>query len=286
MTYTYNKPKGVTYTQMAIKIDDMAYSDSCDDELLFEYLYHLSFMLAYKAKYFKYANQYDEFALYLASNAFLRLKNKKQYMLDADGMPIMSKIKSILNYLKKILYPKKVEFEQENYIQNPVDQKEECIGLLPGYTFANKLSDSADALFKVEFQCCLRDIDKTVRNTLKSIPYKYRSTEWYNIYISVMLSFLNSFILSRKDIDSLVNAKYKINDYNKLLETYEHKGHDFIILFNLDKTMKQYIHILVKIIKKSIADDLSFITTTQLNSNDLSIPILKQELNNSYEGIS
>ena len=55
MTYTYTKPKGVTYTQMAIKIDDMAYSDSCDDELLFEYLYHLSFMLAYKAKYFKYA---------------------------------------------------------------------------------------------------------------------------------------------------------------------------------------------------------------------------------------
>lgn len=268
---------------MAIKIDDMAYSDNCNDELLFEYLYHLSVMLAYKAKYFKTSNQYDDFGLFLASSTFFRLKNPKQFILDDNGKPVMNQIKSILNYLKKVLYPRKVAFEQETYAQTEIELNEENIGLFPGYTFADKLSDSVDKIMKVEFQVCLGEIDKSIRNFLKSIPYRYKSVEWYNIYISVMLSFLNSFLLSKRERDQLENAKYKISDHNRILEMYEHKNMNFVVLFNLDTSMKQYIYILVKLIKKSIADDLSFMLHSEVNSSRLSMPMLKKELNCYYE---
>lgn len=263
---------------MAMWIDDVAYSDNCNDELLFEYLYHLSVMLAYKARYFNEYQLYDEFGLFLASSAFFRLKNPKQFTPNKNNEITMTPVKSILNYLKSIIYPRKVEFEQEVYAQTDVKLNEENIGLFPGYTFANKLSDSVDELVKVDFRCCLDGIDKSIRNTVKMIPYKYKSEEWYNIYVSVLLSFMNSFLLSRKEKLAIINAKYKIKDYNKLLESYEHKNKDFVILFNLDNNMKQYIYILVKLAKKSIATDLSSMLHSEVNSSKLSLPLLKKEL--------
>ena len=37
----YKKPKGVKYTDMAIYVDKHVYEDDCDDEMIFQYLYHL-----------------------------------------------------------------------------------------------------------------------------------------------------------------------------------------------------------------------------------------------------
>ena len=47
----YNKPKSLSYTDICIWIDNNAYADSCDDEKLFEYLYYLTGMLAWKRKF-------------------------------------------------------------------------------------------------------------------------------------------------------------------------------------------------------------------------------------------
>ena len=78
----YEKPKDVTYTQMAIYIDQHAYDENQSEEkdnLIFEYLYHLIEMLAYKAKFFTRNQYYNDFALYVASSVFMRLKNPKQF---------------------------------------------------------------------------------------------------------------------------------------------------------------------------------------------------------------
>ena len=78
MTY-YKKPNNVTYTQMCIWIDANAYKEDCNEELLFEYLYHISRMLAYKRRFFDRADYYDDFAIFMATRIFMRLKNKKQF---------------------------------------------------------------------------------------------------------------------------------------------------------------------------------------------------------------
>ena len=64
----YSKPKDVTYTGMAIFIDNhpLFNVDIIDPELenkIFEYLYHLSYMLAVKKCFFEKAKDYDDFSL-------------------------------------------------------------------------------------------------------------------------------------------------------------------------------------------------------------------------------
>lgn len=265
---------------MAIAIDKMAYSEDCDDELLFEYLYHLSMMLAAKACYFKSAKHYDDFAIFMASSAYFRLRNPKQYIYDADGNPKMTKLKSILNYLKVILYPRKVAFEQENYAQTDIILKEDENLVYVGHTFANRLSDSVDDLVKVDFKCCLEDCCKTIKQFLKKIPYKYGTSEWNNIYISCLLSFLNSIIISKDDLDRLGSAKYNINDHFLLLREYDRlRDSDYVILFHLDNNMKDYIRILVSEIKHLIAKDLSESLHTEVNTSNMTYPMIKAEIN-------
>ena len=267
---------------MAIAIDKMAYSDDCDDELLFEYLYHLSLMLAAKACYFKSAKHYDDFAIFMASSAYFRLRNPKQYIYNSDGQPKMTKIKSILNYLKVILYPRKVAFEQQNYAQTEITINEDENLMYVGHTFANKISNSVDGLMKVEFDCCLGDCCNTIREFLKKIPYKYKSAEWYNIYLSCLLSFLNSITLSIEDKKRLRNAKYMINDHSLLMRMYNKQQHeDFVILYHLDDSTKDYIRILVMEIKHIIAKDLSELLHTEVDTDSMSYPMILSEINGS-----
>lgn len=266
---------------MAIAIDKMAYSDNCDDNLLFQYLYHLSVMLASKAKYFKTAEQYDEFGIFLASSAYFRLKNPKQNELLPNRTYKMTKIKSILNYLKVILYPRKVAFEQLNYSQVNTKYTSDNVDPLSGYTFVDHLSDSAVELQKVDFRCCLGNIPQTIREFLKKIPYKYESIVWYNIYVSCLLSFLNCITLTNHDKNKLQKAIYNQNDHSILINMLEKQSDDFVILYKLDDSMKDYIRILVMQLKKLIAKDLSGIIHESIDANSvIRNCIINNELNN------
>lgn len=267
---------------MAIAIDNMAYSDDCDDELLFEYLYHLSMMLAVKARYFNSAKYYDDFAIFLATSAYFRIKNPKQFTLNEFGNPKMEKLKSILNYLKAVLYPRKVAFEQQNYAQTEVKLEEDNDLLYVGHTLANKISNSVDDLSQVEFRYCLGDCCDSIKEFLKEIPYKYKSAEWYNIYFSCLLSFLNLITLSNNDKERLHNAKYRINDHSLILEIYNRQHYeDFVILYHLDDDMKDYIRILVMQIKHILAKDLSEIIHTNIDSLSVSYSMVLSEINGS-----
>ena len=59
----YQKPKDVTYTEMCMYIDDNVYKDNFDERLVYEYIYHIVYMLAKKAQYFKKNSYYDDFAI-------------------------------------------------------------------------------------------------------------------------------------------------------------------------------------------------------------------------------
>lgn len=50
---SYRKPGDVSYTDMAIYIDNHIYTGHYDETLVFKYIYFLVFMLARKAQYFK-----------------------------------------------------------------------------------------------------------------------------------------------------------------------------------------------------------------------------------------
>lgn len=150
-----------------------------EDNLIFEYLYHLSKMLAFKSKFFNKNQYYEDFAIYLATDVYFRIKNPKQFEIDEiKGAPKLSKIKSSLNYLKSVLYPRKIAFEQNAYSQvmsKPADS--DIVEYYPGYSFSDMLSDSVDDMSIANFNLYLGDLGKTARAFLSNIPYKIDSVE-------------------------------------------------------------------------------------------------------------
>ena len=89
------------YTDMCIYIDKNVYRDDLTEDetnTIFEYLFHIAKMLAYKAKYFNKAEYYDDFALYFASSVYFRLTNKKQFEIEPEtNEPKLTQVKSVLN---------------------------------------------------------------------------------------------------------------------------------------------------------------------------------------------
>lgn len=249
---TYRKPVGITYTQMAMWIDEHAYLTEKDDEQLYQYLYHLSLMLANQFGYFSKAEDYDQFALFSATRLFLRLNNQKQFELTADGAPKMKQIKSILNYIKKVLYPYKVDFDLEFNIED----KNISVIQTGVFDLGSHLVEEANLFDRMNFSFAIDGIASIVKAHLKKIPYKVNSPEWMNIYISCMLTLLDSITLSNYQIREFKKLK---NQKQEILENlYTELRYSEPILFHLDKSMSNYIRVLVNELRHVLAAEIGW----------------------------
>lgn len=277
----YKKPHGMTYTDMCIWIDNNAYREDLTDNeknTIFEYLYHLAKMLAIKGKFFNKSHYYEDFAIYMASELFMRLFNPKQFELDRDGNPRLTKIKSILNYMKGIISHRKIVFEAEHYSQI-MSQDEINIDEQPEYTFQSILQDSIDELELVEFDSCLRDACKTIKNFLRKTPYKDNKLLSHNIYISCLLSFLNSITLSHEDMERIKSIKTASVADTYIDNCFEKENKNFTVLYHLPQDMNNYIHVLTKEAKHAVAKDLSIDCHTEITSNTGLQSLTLHELN-------
>lgn len=278
---TFKKPKNISYTEMAIWIDENAYLPDCDDSKLFEYLYHLVEMLAYKRAFFKSTAIYDEFSIITATRIYYRLRNKDQFVLLEDGTPKLTQVKSILNYIKKTIYLLKVKYEQEAYSQaNPYtleDQEKnaeiQANILIDNYKYSKK------QLTQVEVDDYISSISKIIRDFLKKIPHKNNSDEFLNIYTSCLLSFLNLITLSNKNkkrFKSFLKA-HVLND-NYINSLYKEEQANYIILYHLDESMYDYINILVNEIKFIIINDILNMKNEYDNQNDLILDLIYKNI--------
>jgi hypothetical protein len=249
---TYSKPAGVSYTQMAIYIDQNIYSDKKDEEKLYTYLYHLAIMLATQGAYFSCAEEYDQFGLFSATRLYLRYTNQKQFETNDDGSPKMKKIKSCLNYIKRVIYPYKVDFDMEFNIEN----KNVDVIQLGGFDLGEHMIDQTSLFDSMSYSFTLGEISSIVRAHLKKIPYKTRSAEWMNIYTSCMLTLLNSMTLSNYQLKEF--RKLKLPKYETLERLYTQLRYEDPILFHLDPSMSTYIRVLVAELRHVIAAELSW----------------------------
>ena len=250
----YKKPKDISYTAMCIYIDNNIYSEY-DENLVYEYLYHLSKMLAIKHKYFHSAEDYDNFSLFAASTLFLRLTTDKD----------LPKVKSILNYIKSVIYPLKVDFQKSEYSQvvSKDSYREEL-----NYNFNSILSRNISSLDISDFGITMMEVGPTCRKFLSTIPYDKDSTIWMNIYISVMLTFLNSVTLrnkSKKRLQHLDDTHF-IKDYH-LDNFFADEREDEPILYHLPDHMKNYIDVLSRQLRNIVAKDLCDILQTKVHSD-------------------
>jgi hypothetical protein len=246
---TYNKPKNVSYTDMAIFFDKNIKKPSRNDNLLYEYLYHLIYMLANKARYFHDFQDYDEFAMYAAGKIYMRAINQ-----DKNEKPI----KSILNYIKAVIYPMKVDYQKETYdeIINPdVDER------INGERLKNNLHKPIQADYQQglmdEIYRQLDFLPKYIKEVVSESPYKNDPLVSRRLYISVLLSFLNGVTISNPGLQKLKRRELKSLEIdNTTIKMLEKEKVISTLLWRLDDSLTNYVEILTNKVRRKFGRDL------------------------------
>lgn len=245
---------------MCIHIDKITKRGNPTEEeinLIFEYLYHLAFMLAHKHKYFNKSQYYEDFAIYVATEILNRLfYNPKLTQYNEAGEPLLPPVKSVLNYLKSAIYGMKCAFEYLNYSQKitPIN----TTGFDYGSDINSKLKESLIYNIEAGIDIYLNTFSTEVYNIVhKSCPYKNDKVLMKNIYISCLLSVLNSVTFTQADLESIENTyslpESKFRYINRL---YKKNRDNCIILYNLPDSFYNYITVTVRRIFKQLREDI------------------------------
>jgi hypothetical protein len=248
----FEKPD-VRYVDMCIYIDEHIYNGDYDQETVYQYLFHIIMMLSIKRNYFNSKKLTEDFSIYAASNYYMRLLDERQF---EEKSPI-EPIRSILNYIRKTLYSVRREYVSKYMPEQEVSADIEYLNL-DSDAFDSYVSQKIDFMGKYEFGNYLESVAMIVKESLKSIPYKSNTPMWTNIYISCMLSLLNSVTLKNKDITRLNNFKRPNSLTDNLLnELYLNERYNSTILYHLDDNMYNYITVLTNKVRHKLAQELS-----------------------------
>lgn len=253
------KPKDVRYVDMCIYIDKKVKEGNPTEDdinLIFEYLYHLSFMLSHKHKYFNESHYYEEFATYLATEVLYRLfYNPKLNKVDENGDPVLRPIKSVLNYMKAIIYGRKCTFESMNYSQKITGDH---TGIDYNHNISHKLKESLIYNIKTCTDIYLDTFSEEVKNIVyTTCEYKNDKVLLKNIYISCMLSLTNSITFTEADLKS-IEVTYSLPDskYKYINRLYKKNRENCVVLYNLPDSFHDYIKITVRRVFKQLQEDL------------------------------
>ena len=242
----WKKDPGIKYTDMCIWIDANIPNIVNPgehpeiEEKLYNYLWLLVKALAIKKCMFTNFQEYDPFAFYAANRLYMALR--KNYW--NQGKTIKGKnirpIKSCLNYTKALLYPMKVEYQNETFKE--VISEEFVSKKFDALTFREHLkrgaleSQGVNEQFKAYIEDAFRDINTLVEKVVNKSPFPKNSPDYKNLKISILLNAINS-----------INVKNRLSSE---LPT--------VVLWKLPKSMSNYVRILVKEfyteIKKEIVD--------------------------------
>jgi hypothetical protein len=230
----FKKPNGLKYTDMCIFIDqnipniiNPGEHPEIEDKV-YNYLWLLVKALAIKKCMFNNFQDYDPFAFYAASRLFFALR--KNYW--NQGKVIKGKqirpIKSCLNYTKALLYPMKIEYQNETFkeiiTEEFVSKKFDALAFKESLRAQARDTQGVNVQFRAYVQDTFSDIGSVIDKVLRRSPFTVNSLEYKRLRISLMLNALNS-----------IRMKNKLNSE---LPT--------IILWKLPKSMQSYVKVLLK----------------------------------------
>ena len=183
------------YARMAVYIDANIYKpeEERDVARLYEYIYHITYMLCCKSKNCVNAKELDDFCIYVASRVYMRMTNPRQFSVES-GERKLEIIKSVLNYLKFAIPKLKVRYQEENYVEIFSDKHgadtqamSETIksGIQDSYNSESQLGD----IMVQEME----NLPAIVRHVVYSSPYKKQKLICHEIYVSCLLTLLNNF---------------------------------------------------------------------------------------------
>ena len=260
MGLLFKKPEGMRWVDLAIWIDNNIYKDDCDYDTAYMYMWLLAFMLASKQKYFDVQKDYEEFASLMAYNAFSRMTD-----------PSKVKIKSVLNYMKSIMYFRKISFnlqKRQKIIDPQFDEKWDSFSYVERCK-ENYEASNRDYVFEA-VEDTLKNIPHEIRRAIPKV-YKSDKLTYENIYTSCLLSMLNRVTLPNIYSQKLADRVEKSPNFNEVKFYKKYLDSD-IILWHLPDDMINVV--------KLVLNKVNQVTINNIKELSNDIKITDAEFNN------
>jgi hypothetical protein len=230
----FKKPSNLKYTEICIFIDENIPKIANPGEYpeienqVYNYLWLLVKALAIKKCMFNNFNDYDGYATHSANRLFFALR--KNYLNQGKVIKgkVIRPIKSCLNYTKALLYPMKVEYQNEAFKE--IITEEFVSKKFDSFMYKEKLKAEANTAqgttdrFRTFVKSSLGSIDALLDKVLKNSLFVTNPTIYRKLKISLLLNALNSLKI-KKRLDSELPT---------------------IIVWKLPKSMGGYIRVLLK----------------------------------------
>lgn len=274
----FEKDPKTRYVDMAIYIDDHIYSGNFDEELVYQYLYFLIYMLAKKKKYFSSEKVYDDFSIWLATKMYVRLTDPRQF----DENEKLDKITSILNYIKGILYAKQVEYNTEVGFQTTLGKfqskyiKDFDDNALIDY-YRPAIESHNNEIIQTSTIDLLKTIPELFMKELVKSPYKNNKVVMHNLYLSCLLTFIKTTTFSNHQLEKLNKSilKHPNVDISKLNAISDIE----VVLWDIPDYLTDYVKLLYNRVKLIIVDEIK----DSVARYTLSIHDLMSVVNSNYE---
>ena len=260
------------YTDRAIYVDNNIGKEDADVGKIFDYIVDICYMLAKKGRLFKDKDERESFALYMASIVYMRMTNPKTLLPETDPKHLPP-IKSCLNYIKKTINAKRVDFlkitrKQASRRDDDVEQS-----AMQAYT-EEGIKNQMPATLPTEVCLCFDTLDKIVKSIINSGVYKNDKVLCYKIYISVLLTLLNNYTVSAKNKERLRKAYTRSYYEIVLAETIKSEEERGPIVLGLDDSFKAYITFVAQTTKMKLVHDIKDILVDYQIPDDMTADIL------------
>ena len=229
----WHKPQEFKYTDLCIFIDQNLEKIKVPGEnpeienTIYNYLWLVVKALAIKKCMFNSFQDYDAYAFHAANRLFFALRKNMLNQGKVIKGKLIRPIKSCLNYMKALMYPMKVEFQNETYRE--VISEEFASKKFDAFSFKEALRSSIRAdqgvieSFKSILTDELQNIGSIADKILIESPFQKGTLDYKKLKISLLLNALNS-LRTKGKLDANVQT---------------------ILLWKLPKSMASYIRILL-----------------------------------------
>lgn len=199
----WKKDPKLKYTDLCIYIDkhipdivNPGENPEIEDRV-YNYLWLVVKALAIKKCMFTNFQDYDPFSFYAANRLYLAIR--KNYW--NQGKTIKGKqirpIKSCLNYTKALLYPMKIEYQNETFkeiiSEEFVSKKFDAFALQEKMRSSARIDQGINEQFKSFVEGSFKSVGTIVNKVMQKTPYRPESPEYKWLRMTILLNAINSF---------------------------------------------------------------------------------------------
>lgn len=285
MSVTFNKPKGMKYTDMCIYIDkhlpDIAepYANPEIESKIYEYIYHIVYALACKSGYFKNFADYDSFACYAACELYLSMRKKQMNSGKEMRGKVVVPVKSSLNFIKATMFPLRVNY-QRDYFATILDPNVHDVEGVE-----NTVRESIQEQYRLDledsYKSAIDNVPSHIKQIIANTPFKNDPVMCKKLYLSAILTFINDITIPNKLKDKITSKMTLDNTEKyseKLFNAYK-ANEEPEILWHMDQDISTYVRLIVTKAKKMFSKELAY----YIHSDELSDEVLDCIMTNAYD---